>query len=180
MFMKFTNAIFLALWLSSAGLGQNFKSGSPGVDQASVVMTFPYPGFKGSVDFWSTVRIPKANGKAKITRLSATTSIDAYVDDLPPASSFGAEFNTYVLWLISPEGKVENAGEFVLHGDKSELHATTTWDSFGMVVSAESNCHAKAPTEFVVLVNAFSVDGIVEPGQLVLIPYAGLAEAEEN
>jgi hypothetical protein len=178
--MKLTSAVLLAMWLSSAGAGKNYKSGYPAVDQVGGVMTFPYPGFEGSVEFWSTVRIPKANGKAKIRRLSETTSIDVHVDDLPPASSFGADYTTYVLWLVSPEGKLENAGELVLHGDRSELHTTTTWDWFGMFVSAEPNCLVKAPSQFVVLVNASSVNGIVERGQFALINYAPVRVPQEN
>src|SRR5215471_15572250 len=109
--MKLTSALLLATWLSSAVAGQNYRSGFPNyrsgfpaVDHEIVqVMTFSYPGFTGFVDFLSTVPTPKANGKARIIRLCPITSIDAYVDDLPPASSFGEDFCTYVLWLISPE-----------------------------------------------------------------------------
>jgi len=180
--MKLTNALLLSIWLSSAGAAQNYKSGFPGVDHVEVVqvMTFPYAGFEGSVEFLSTMRTPKSNGKAKITRLSATTSIDAYVDDVPPANSFGADFNSYVLWLISPDGKLENAGELVLHGHRRELHTTTTWDSFGMFVSAESNCLVKAPSQVVVLVNANAVNGLVEPGQFAIVNYAPPIDQQEN
>jgi hypothetical protein len=178
--MKSTTTLLLAMWLSCAVSGKNYKSGYPAVDQVVTVMTFPYPGFEGSVEFWSTVRTPKANGKARITRLSEITSIDVQVDELPPASSFGADFRTYVFWLVSPEGKLENAGEFVLHGDSSKLHTRTTWGWFGMFVSAEPNCLVNAPSQFVVLVNAASVNGIVERGQFAIINYAPAIVAEEN
>jgi len=148
--MKLSTALLLLMWLSPA-VSQDNKSVSQAVDHVFQVTTFSYPGFKGFVNLWSTRRMPKAKGKVWIERESATTIIYARVDDLPPAPSFDAALNTYVLWLISPEGKLENAGEFVLHRDGSELQTTTTLASFGMFVSAEPDCSVAAPSQFVVL-----------------------------
>ncbi len=163
----------LAMWLSPA-VGQNYDSVSKAALHVFQVMTFSYPGFNGSVTFWPTSRVPKAKGKVSIVRECETTIIVARLDDIPPAKSFGAAFNTYVLWLISPEGKLETAGEFVLHGDKGELFTGTALGSFGMFVSVEPNRHVKAPSQFVVFVNATSVDGILEPGRPAIINYAPL------
>jgi hypothetical protein len=169
--MKLSTALLLAMWLSPAA-SQDYKSVSPALDHVFHVTTFSYPGFKGYVKLWSAQRTPKAKGKVWIARESATTTIDARVDDLLPAPSFDAALNTYVLWLISPEGKLENAGEFVLHRDGSELQTTTTLASFGMFVSAEPNCFVEAPSEFVVLVNAPRVNGIWAAGPPAVINYA--------
>jgi hypothetical protein len=177
--MKLSTALLLAMWLSPAA-GQDYTSVSQGVDHVFQVTTFSYPGFKGYVKLWSTPRMRKAKGKVWIARESATTTIDARVDDLPPAPSFDAALNTYVLWLISPEGKLENAGEFVLHGDGSELQTTTTLASFGMFVSAEPNCLVEAPSQFVVLVNAPTVNGIWAPGPSAIINYASGQEVFEK
>jgi hypothetical protein len=170
--MQLTSALLLAMWLGSAVAGQNFKNGSPAVDQVVQVMTFPYAGFKGHVYFLSTPPTPRANGRVKITRLSPTTIIDAHVDDLPPANSFCPCFSRYVLWLIAPDGELQNAGDFVMHGDSGELHTTTAWCQFGMIVTAEPNCPVEAPSELVVLLNEFSVPGIAEPGRFASIDYA--------
>jgi hypothetical protein len=181
--MKLSSAVLLAMWLSPAA-GQDYKSvspalnhvfqvtTSPALNRVFQVTTFPYPGFKGYVKLWSAQRTPKAKGKVWIARECATTIIDARVDDLPRAQSFDTALTTYVLWLISPEGKLENAGEFVLHRDGSELQTTTTLASFGMFVSAEPNCCVEAPSQFVVLVNAPTVNGIWAPGPPAIINYA--------
>src|SRR5262245_64704937 len=108
--MKVSTVLLLTMWLSPA-VSQDYISISRAVDHVFQVTTFSYPGFKGHVNLWSTPRLPKAKGKVWVARESATTSIDARVDDLPPAQSLDASLNTYVLWLISPEGKLENAGE---------------------------------------------------------------------
>jgi hypothetical protein len=177
--MKLSTALLLALWLGPAA-SQDNKSVSQAVDHVFQVTTFSYPGFKGYVKLWSTQRMPKAKGKVWIARESATTTIDARVDDLPPAQSFDAALKTYVLWLISPEGKLENAGEFVLRGDASELQTTTTLASFGMFVSAEPDCFVEAPSQFVVLVNAPRVNGIWAPGPSAVINYAPPQEVFEK
>jgi len=78
--------------------------------------------------------------------------------------SFDAAFNTYVLWLISPEGKLENEGEFALRRDRSEHQTTATLACFGMFVTAEANCSVEAPSHFVVLANAPTVNGRWAPG----------------
>jgi len=169
--MKLSIALLLLMWLSPA-VSQDNKSVSQAVDRVFQVTTFSYPGFKGYVKLWSTPRMPRAKGKVWIERESATTIIDARVEDLPPAPSFDAALNTYVLWLISPEGKLENAGQFVLHGDGSALQTTTTLASFGMFVSAEPDCSVEAPSQFVVLVNAPRVSGIWAPGPSAVINYA--------
>ena len=54
-------------------------------------------------------RAQRAPPKSKATR--ATWSIDARFDELQPATRFGPEYLTYVLWAITPEGRAANLGE---------------------------------------------------------------------
>jgi hypothetical protein len=169
--MTSINALLLALLLISSAR-QDYNTVTRDTQRIFQVITFSYPGFDGIVKFWPTVRTMDAKGSIRVTRKSGTTFIDARVDDLPPASAFDGAFSTYVLWLISPEGKLENAGQFVLVGDGSELQTTTTWSSFGMFVTAEPNCRVQAPSQFVVLVNAPWVNGIWQPGRPAIIRYA--------
>src|SRR5215475_9361274 len=177
--MKLSTALLLVMWLSPA-VSQDNPSVSQAVDHVFQVTTFSFPGFRGFVKLWSTRRMPRAKGTVGIARESATTVIHARVDDLPPAQSFDAALNTYVLWLISPDGRLENAGEFVLHGDSSELQTSTTLASFGMFVSAEPDCLVEAPSQFVVLVNAVRVNGIWAPGPPAVINYAPPPEVFEQ
>ena len=51
--------------------------------------------------------------------------------------SNGAEYLTYVLWAITPEGRTSNLGEILLNGTKSKLNVTTELQVFGLVVTAE-------------------------------------------
>jgi outer membrane protein OmpA-like peptidoglycan-associated protein len=64
---------------------------------------------------------------------------------------FGGDYNTYVLWTVSPEGLVHNTGEFILRGRNSELSASSPLLTFGMFVSAEPHFLVDAPSRFLVL-----------------------------
>ena len=96
-----------------------------------------------------TDRIPEANGKA---RLDAGT-LDVRLDGMKPAVLFGGDYNTYVLWLLFPDGKTRNMGEFALEGGHSRLVISTELKSFGILVTAEPHYRVTAPSKFVVLQN---------------------------
>lgn len=94
-----------------------------------------------------TDRIPEANGKA---RLDADT-LDVQLDGMKPAILFGGDYSTYVLWLLLPDGKARNMGEFALEGSHSRLVISTELKSFGILVTAEPHYRVTAPSRFVVL-----------------------------
>lgn len=80
--------------------------------------------------------------------------ITAKFKNLPPASTFGGEFLTYVLWGISPEGRATNLGEIVLKHGKSKVNVTEQLQTFGLVVTAEPYFAVSQPSDAVVLENA--------------------------
>ena len=116
-----------------------------------------YGQLKGStkIDFQGTVLAPKASGEAKVKLDEGTSHIKAEFKGLPPASTFGGEYLTYVLWGISTEGRATNLGEIVLnkHG-KGELKATDPLQTFGLLVTAEPYFAVSQPSDVVVLENA--------------------------
>lgn len=73
---------------------------------------------------------------------------------------------TYVLWAITPEGRPKNLGEFILDKDgKTGLHATTDFQAFALVVTAEPYFAVTEPSDLVVAQNVIRRDtkGAVEP-----------------
>jgi len=46
-------------------------------------------------------------------------------DGLQAATKNGAEYLTYVLWAVTPEGRTSNLGEVLLNGTKSKLDVST-------------------------------------------------------
>ncbi len=79
--------------------------------------------------------------------------IDARMEKLQPATKFGPEYLTYVMWAITPEGRATNIGEVLLNGDKTKLDATTELQSFGLIVTAEPYFAVTQPSDVVVMEN---------------------------
>ncbi len=95
-----------------------------------------------------------ATGTAKVEIKSKAdrASVQINVKGLSPASTLGAEFLTYVLWVVTPEGHTGNIGELLL--DKKgngSLNATTPAQAFSLIVTAEPYFAVRTPSELVVL-----------------------------
>ncbi|RPI26400.1 MAG: hypothetical protein EHM61_11915 [Acidobacteria bacterium] len=106
---------------------------------------------KVEIKLKGTSRLPDADAKVELENEKGTTRVEAKVDDLKPALLFGGDFNTYVLWLITPEGEVQNLGELVLDDDDAELKTTTPLSNFGLFVTAEPHFLVDSPSRMIVL-----------------------------
>jgi hypothetical protein len=100
------------------------------------------------------------------------TEIELELDGMKPAWSFGGDFNTYVLWAVSPEGHSDNLGEFILNGNRSRLNVSTRMDTFGLIVTAEPHFMVDTPSSFVVLMNRDPGVPMRRPSQLVEVNLA--------
>jgi len=106
------------------------------------------------IDLLGTVLVPNASGEAKVKSSDGAIHISAKFKNLPPASTFGGEFLTYVLWGISPEGRASNLGEVLLKHGKGAVKVTEKLQTFGLVVTAEPYFAVTQPSDVVVLENA--------------------------
>src|SRR6266581_4927827 len=79
------------------------------------------PGASERIRLRSTDRLPGAGGEVRIERKGGTTEIEVNLDAMKPASLFGGDYNTYVLWAVPPGGPAENLGELELEGDRTSL-----------------------------------------------------------
>jgi outer membrane protein OmpA-like peptidoglycan-associated protein len=110
------------------------------------------------IDFAGTSLMPKARGEAKVEGKQGYIEIEVEFDDLQPAVRNGAEYLTYVLWAITPEGRTANLGEVLLNGTKSKLNVTTELQVFGLVVTAEPYFSVTRPSDLVVMENVVRAD----------------------
>src|SRR5215472_10826105 len=95
---------------------------------------------KTKVDLRGTELMPQARGVAKVEIKSKAGRTNVAVDlrDMSPPSVLGAEFLTYVLWVVTPEGRTGNTGEILIKKDgEGELSATTPAQTFSLIVTAE-------------------------------------------
>ena len=79
---------------------------------------------------------------------------------LLPASQYGPEYLTYVLWAITPEGRSKNLGEVVLDGGSSHLDVTTDLQAFALIVTAEPYFGVSQPSDVVVMENIIREDTV--------------------
>lgn len=106
------------------------------------------------VDLKGTELMSQATGEAKVEVKSKAgrANVEVSVKALQPPSTLGAEFLTYVVWVVTPEGRTGNTGELLLNknGD-GKLSATTPAQTFSLIVTAEPYFAVRVPSEMVVL-----------------------------
>src|SRR5262245_20590567 len=106
-----------------------------------------------SISLRSTDRLPEASGTSRVERMGGTTKVEVELESVKPASLFGGDYNTYVLWVVPPEGRPESLGEVILNGDRSKLVASTAECVFAVIVTAEPHYLVSVPSSFVVVQN---------------------------
>jgi len=117
------------------------------------------------IDFAGTTLMPSAHGEAKVEGKKGYIEIEVEFRNLPEATQFGAEYLTYVLWAITPEGRTSNLGEILRSGTSGKLDVTTELQAFGLVVTAEPYFAVSRPSDVVVMENVVRSDtaGAIEP-----------------
>jgi outer membrane protein OmpA-like peptidoglycan-associated protein len=106
------------------------------------------------VIFIGTSAAPQASGEAKVEAKKSGTDIDLKVNLLPQPTTLGAEFLTYVLWTITPDGTTTNLGEIPIDKNgNGKLSVTAQSQTFAMIVTAEPYFAVQLPSELVVLEN---------------------------
>jgi len=135
------------------------------------------------IGFQGTELLPQARGEAKVESKLGRTVIDADFQGLSPANGFGAEYLTYVLWAITPEGRPVNLGEVLPTGskDKNQITVTTDLQAFGLIITAEPYYAVTMPSDLVVMQNFVLEDktqGVIEPvvAHYSLLPRGAYAE----
>jgi outer membrane protein OmpA-like peptidoglycan-associated protein len=110
------------------------------------------------IDFAGTPLLPKAKGEAKVESKQGYIEIEVEFDDLTPATQFGPEYLTYVMWAITPEGRATNLGEVLLNGHRSKLDVSTELQAFSLLVTAEPYFAVSQPSDVVVMENVIRSD----------------------
>jgi hypothetical protein len=105
-----------------------------------------------------TSRAPEARIKLKVGSRPGFVEIDinrGQITGLKPASQFGTDFLTYVLWAVSVDGKAANLGEITFGETKPiSINVTTPYQTFWLMLTAEPNYAVVDPSTLVVLYSA--------------------------
>jgi len=129
--------------------------------KSATAVGYQVGGGSSKVDLKGSELMPQANGEAKveIKEKAGRTSVEVSLKDMKQPSTLGAEFLTYVLWVVTPEGRTGNTGEIILNknGD-GKLSATTPAQTFSLIVTAEPYFSVRVPSEMVVAQSATRKD----------------------
>lgn len=111
-------------------------------------------GWSTKVDLKGTELMSQAAGEAKVEARQGKTNIEVSIKNLAQPTKLGAEFLTYVLWVLTPDGRSGNTGEILVNKDgDGKLSATTPAQTFSMIVTAEPYFAVRIPSEMVILEN---------------------------
>jgi len=151
--------------VQSAGDNPIYKITINVVERNIKAVNYRARGGETKVDFKGTALLPDAKGNASVESKKGFVDLNVDFEKLKPASMFGPEYLTYVMWAITPEGRARNLGEVILDGNEAKLHATTEFQSFGLIVTAEPYFAVVQPSDVVVLENVIRKDteGTFEP-----------------
>lgn len=173
------------MWLSAGAQVPNPTTIAPGVRSLDVITNDPN-GFSiyqirpvqrsltavnffindgpSGIAFHGTDLARQVSGKAKVQARGGRTNIAVKIEHLPVAGGFGPEYLTYVLWAISADGRAQNLGEFHVEGGKGQLKVSTSFQSFGLIVTAEPYYAVSQPSDVVVAESAPTkhTDGILQ------------------
>jgi outer membrane protein OmpA-like peptidoglycan-associated protein len=106
------------------------------------------------VDFHGTELMPQATGEAKVEAKAGATSIEIALKNMTQPSVLSPEFLTYVLWVVTPDGRSGNTGEILIKKNgEGRLSATTPAQTFSMIVTAEPYFAVRVPSEMIILEN---------------------------
>ena len=171
--MKLTGACLMVCGVLSAQGPQKqdenaarMAAGSPPIYRVSVTartakaVSYQHRSGATKIDFKGTELLPDARGEAKVESKQGRIEIEAEFDGLQPATKNGAEYLTYVLWAITPEGRTANLGEILLNGTKSKLNVSTELQVFGLVVTAEPYFAVTRPSGLIVMENMVRTDTV--------------------
>jgi len=134
--------------------------------RSTKAVNYRHRGGSTTVDFRGTELMPTVGGRAKVDGKAGRLEISAEFNHLAPASAFGGQFLTYVLWAITPEGRAVNLGEVLPGGNgKDKLDVTTDLQAFGLIVTAEPYYSVTHPSNKVVAENTLRQEtkGFEEP-----------------
>ena len=128
------------------------------IERTMKAINYQHRGGATKIDFRGTDLLPQSRGEAKVESKQGYIEVEVEFDGLQPATKHGAEYLTYVLWAITPEGRTSNLGEILLDGTKGKLDVTTKLQVFGLAVTAEPYFAVTMPSNLVVMENVVRTD----------------------
>src|SRR5688572_26413548 len=81
------------------------------VSRTTKALNYGYLSAPTRIGFQGTPVASGATGGATVEPKRGATLLNLRFDHIPPPGRFGAQYLTYVVWAISPDGRAQNLGE---------------------------------------------------------------------
>lgn len=124
-------------------------------DPGGQVLSYRHLASSAEIRLRGTRLAPDARINLKIGSRPGFVELDINrggIHGLRPASQFGKDFLTYVLWAVSIDGRASNLGEITFNGnDPVSINVTTPYQTFWLMVTAEPDYAVVEPSSHVVL-----------------------------
>jgi outer membrane protein OmpA-like peptidoglycan-associated protein len=138
-------ATAIAVLLMPAGAARPETAAPERVERHSTVALSFRDGDSTRVDIIGVTPRSGRIGTAEVKRHEGRTRIKLDIDkSLKNPQSLGSAYTAYVLWAVAPEGRAENLAELPVSRD-FDLDATTSLDTFGLIVTAEPYAAVSRP-----------------------------------
>jgi outer membrane protein OmpA-like peptidoglycan-associated protein len=158
--MSCLNKVFLCSIAISLSVCMAAAQAQPSVPDSNLTtksvkaIGYKVGGGSTKVDLKGTELLPAASGEAKIEAKPGATMIELSLIGMTQPSTLGAEFLTYVLWVVTPDGRSGNTGEIIINKNgEGKLKVTTPAQAFALLVTAEPYFAIRFPSEMIVLEN---------------------------
>jgi len=122
------------------------------------------------------------SGKATIEHSKGVTTISLRIGGFSPAARLGSQYTTYVLWAVTPEGQVQNLGEFRRRGSDTfdtwmgtPFKTATQFQTFSLIITAEPYSMVQSPSRTIIVSNRPPLERGI-PTEQSTISFAGDSE----
>ena len=133
---------------ATAGPNQKFR---PQIVTKTVNVINPPARGSATTALKGTELAPGASGQAKLKMGETDVTIEAQTSGLGAPASFGSQYETYMVWAITPAGKTFKLGAMKAKGNRFELDTKSAVRSFAIVVTAEPYQQVTHPADTIVL-----------------------------
>jgi len=133
---------------ATAGPNQKFR---PQIVTKTVNVINPPARGSATTALKGTELAPGASGQAKLKMGETDVTIEAQTSGLGAPASLGSQYETYMVWAITPAGKTFKLGAMKAKGNRFELDTKSAVRSFAIVVTAEPYQQVTRPADTIVL-----------------------------
>ena len=144
---RYFSAVVLGLLVCS---GAGWAGSLPGNRWDLLTVAFP-PGRGITVSLGGAEKTLTARGTCSVKSKQQAAAFEIEIEELKPASEIGWTGRQYVLWAVDRENRAVNLGLVPLRGKSAKWSVQVPFRVFGLLVTAEQDPKATAPSSAVAL-----------------------------